>query len=78
MSEPKPPWIVYPDFPPYDTFWRQSGECYLKYVWEPYWLKLSENEQAVYLEKWPPPKKWYDFYLDDEYRKMLQEIDDEE
>lgn len=69
----KPPWIKYPDFPPYDGFWRQSGEYWLKDVWEPFWNNLSQKEQDQYLKRWPPPKDWITFYLDTSW---LDDIDE--
>ena len=77
MDEIKPPWIEYPDYPPYDTFWRQSGEIYLKYIWEPFWKKLSSEQQTEYLKKWPAPKKWQDFYFDEKFHAMLAQLDKE-
>ena len=60
----EPPWIKYPNYPPYDTFWRQAGEYWFAYVWEPFWLNLTPSEQANYVQKWNPPQVWMNFYFD--------------
>jgi hypothetical protein len=75
MNEIKPPWIEYPEYPPYDTFWRQAGEFYLKDMWEPYWKSLSDGQREEYLQKWHVPRKWKDFYFDTEWLDDLDDID---
>lgn len=74
MNEIKPPWLECPEFPPYDTFWRQSGEFWLKYIWEPYWNSLSDEQKEIYLQKWQVPKVWIDFYFD---TRWLDDLDNE-
>ena len=51
-----PPWVEYPGFPPYDTFWRQSGEYYLFDVWQPFWNNLSSRDKEKVLKRWPMPQ----------------------
>ena len=63
----EPPWIKYPNYPPYDTFWRQSGQDWFAYVWEPFWRDLTQIEQANYLKQWNPPQAWVDFYFNTEW-----------
>lgn len=58
MSEILPPWIRYPDYPPMDPFWRQTGEYYKAYEWDPYWQSLDPEEKTALLEKWPMPADW--------------------
>ena len=67
-----PPWIEYPNFPPNDMFWRQSGEYYLSYVWEPFWNNLSNQEREIVLKRWPMPQEWIDHA---DLIKFLDEID---
>ncbi|MFA6066767.1 MAG: hypothetical protein WC707_06320 [Candidatus Babeliaceae bacterium] len=62
MQEINPPWIQHPEFPPYDCFWRQSGEFWYLDVWLPYWRSLSEEEKKHYLEKWNAPEEWLRHY----------------
>ncbi|MFA6066766.1 MAG: hypothetical protein WC707_06315 [Candidatus Babeliaceae bacterium] len=61
MQEINPPWIQHPEFPPYDCFWRQSGEFWYLDVWLPYWCSLSEEEKKRYVEKWNAPEEWLIF-----------------
>lgn len=68
----EPPWITYPGYPPYDMFWRQSGQAWLLYVWEPYWKGLSQEEQKVYLKQWDVPQVWIDCYFETAW---LDELD---
>lgn len=62
MNEIKPPWIEYPGYPPGDGFWRQSGEAWFAYVWEPFWNKLTDQEQRDYLNRLNAPVEWRSFY----------------
>lgn len=75
-KEVEPPWIKYPGFPPGDIFWRQSGEAWFAYAWEPYWKSLTLPEQAGYLKKWNVPEIWWEFYFDPEYQAWLESTDD--
>jgi len=77
MEEATPPWVKYPNYPPGDTFWRQSGEIYLHYVWRPYWDSLKSEQQGVYLKKWDVPDVWQKFYFDEEFQKWLESTDDD-
>ena len=58
--EVKPPWVVYPEFPPGDGFWRQAGEGYYAYGWLPYLTSLSPDEKHAYFTRWPVPPEWRD------------------
>ncbi len=71
-----PPWVKYPGFPPGDPFWRQSGEIWFVYVWEPYWNSLTATQQEEYLKTWNVPSEWWDFYFDPEFRAWLDTVDD--
>lgn len=72
-----PPWIVYPDFPPGDPFWRQSGEKWFKYIWKPYWESLSFVEQEEYLIYWKVPDAWRYFYFNSDFQEWLETVDEE-
>ena len=74
----KPPCIKYPDYPPYDTFWRQSGEAWLAYIWQPFWQQLSEKQKTAYLKKWNVPQVWQDFYFDLAWQKLLETLDNDD
>lgn len=74
--QPRPPWVEYPGFPPGDPFWRQAGEPWLAYVWDPFWQALPEADRAAYLAAWPPPADWQAFYLDPVYRAWDESLDD--
>ncbi len=78
MTEIRPPWIEYPDYPPYDTFWRQSGQLWFKYLWEPYWHNLSAEQQEKYLRRWNVPQMWHDFYFDTTWHDFLETLEDDE
>ncbi len=76
-EEIEPPWVKYPGFPPGDGFWRQAGEAWLTYVWQPYWDSLKDEQRDVYLERWNVPKEWRSYYFDTDFQQWLAEIDDE-
>lgn len=76
LKEVEPPWVMYPGYPPYDTFWRQSGEAWYHYIWRPYWDKLSKAEQMDYLKRWCVPREWWDFHLDPEFQRCLELADE--
>jgi len=73
-----PPWVEYPGFPPGDGFWRQSGQLWLNYVWEPYWQSLDVQEQEAYLHRWNVPEEWRKFYFDAAWREWLESTDEPE
>jgi hypothetical protein len=64
MDEIEAPWLKYPNFPPYDGFWRQTGEYWLNYVWRPYWVTLDSAQKKEYLDKYPPPDVWLNMSTD--------------
>jgi hypothetical protein len=74
-SKINPPWIEYPGYPPGDTFWRQSGEAWFAYIWEPFWKQLNAQEQQDYLTQWNAPQEWRLFYSH-EFQEWLH-TDDE-
>lgn len=80
MDEVEAPWLKHPDFPPYDGFWRQSGDYWLNYVWRPYWNSLKPEGKKAYLEKYPPPEVWMkmSFDLNPEFAAELERIDAED
>jgi hypothetical protein len=61
---------------PGDGFWRQSGEAWIKEVWEPYYGSLSEAAQNEYLRRWNVPDDWRTFYFDKEFQQWLDSVDD--
>ena len=77
-GEVRPPWIEYPGFGPTDFFWRQSGEAWRHYVWEPYYNALGPEEQAAYRTYWKVPQEWWDFYFDPEWCAFMDHVDDPE
>lgn len=74
-GNPLPPWINFPEISPFDFFYREAGEFWMYSVWNPFWEKMSKEEQVAYLDKWDAPQDWRDFYSewwqsflhDDEY-----------
>lgn len=74
----KPPWIQYPGYSPGDPFWRQSGELWFSYVWQPYFQNLTDDEKKRYLQEWKPPQEWQVFYFDEEWQGFLHSVDDDE
>ena len=76
-NEIEPPWVAFPGYPPGDGFWRQSGENWLRYIWEPYWNALSPERKKEYLEKWMVPKEWHDFYFDQSFNQWLHSVDEQ-
>jgi len=76
-EEVPPPWVKFPGFPPGDFFWRDAGEIWFVYVWEPFWKKLSPQEQKDYLKRYHVPYKWQRFYFDPDFQSWLEHVDDE-
>ncbi len=58
MQEIKPPWIAYPGYPPGDFFWRDAGDAYYGYAWDPFWQQLNDQEKTEYLDRWDAPEEW--------------------
>ena len=55
---PPPPWIVWHDLGPHSS--NQGNEEYWSvYVWSPYWLSLSLEEQDKFIEDWRARTKPY-------------------
>lgn len=75
-NEITPPWIKFPGFPPGDFLWREAGQPWLIYVWEPFWQKLSEAEQEAYLIKYEVPDEWKRYYFDKDFKAWLETVDD--
>jgi hypothetical protein len=58
----KPPWIIHPGVDPHDMFWRMGkGEDSLSFF-AVYYNGLNENQKKEYIDKYPAPKDWADFY----------------
>jgi hypothetical protein len=76
-KEITPPWVMFPEVPPGDFFWREAGEPWLTEVWEPYWRSLSAVNQEEYLVRWKVPDNWRTFYFDKKFRDWLESVDDE-
>lgn len=76
-DEIPPPWVKYPGYEVGDGFWRQSGEAWLKDVWQPFYDSLSEGEQSTYLKRWNVPEDWQKFYFDREFQDWLDTVDDD-
>ncbi len=64
-KNPSPPWIKYPGKAPYWGGWRQGeSEHWLLHIWLPFWRKLTEAEQQIFLQNHPPPDaEWRDYIL---------------
>ena len=75
IEEVKPPWIMYPGYPPADGFWRQGGEIWFHHVWRPYWDALLPEEQKKYLKLWKVPHDWQNFYFNADFQKWLEAVD---
>ena len=73
--EIQPPWISYPGLPLGHFFWRDAGQPWFAYVWEPFWLSLNPQQQADYLVRWQPSDVWREFYFDPEFRNWLYGTD---
>lgn len=58
-----PPWILYPEFPPGDGFWRQGGEPDL-HSWLQKWQRLNKSEREKYLKEWTIPKEWKEDFFE--------------
>ncbi|GAB4214526.1 MAG: hypothetical protein OHK0022_53180 [Roseiflexaceae bacterium] len=57
-----PPWLAYPDIPPWSIGWRMGvGEHYL-HRWNTWYYALSEQARRAYREHYPPPEEWAPFY----------------
>jgi hypothetical protein len=65
QSDILPPWLQYPDQPPWWFGWRQGeSEHWLLEVWFPYWNAMSRDEQLKYLEYRNVPEDWEDHVLE--------------
>lgn len=71
-----PPWIKYPIYPPGDFFWREAGEPWFIYVWEPFWKSLTLEEQKEYLSQYEVPEEWLRFYFDSDFQNWLDSVDE--
>jgi len=62
-NPPLPPWLKYPEYSPYDMFWRMgTGETYLmEHVW-PYLKYASDEELTEYKQKYTPTGEWVGWY----------------
>jgi hypothetical protein len=76
-NEVPPPWSEYPGFPPGDMFWREAGQPWLVYVWEPFWKSLTPERQQDYLRRWNVPDVWRMFYFDSAFREWLDSVDED-
>lgn len=63
VTNPLPPlWLRYPGFSRYCLGWRMgAGEDY-KYRWGDWFAALSTADQTAYIELFPAPATWADFY----------------
>lgn len=63
LENPMPPiWMMYPHIGMGSLGWRMgSGEVYAEkhYIW---YNSLTESEQKIYQEMFPPPKPWRGYY----------------
>jgi len=76
-EEVLPPWVKFPGYHPFDFFWREAGQAWLVYIWEPFWKKLSPEEQNDYLKRYDVPEEWQLFYFDPDFQSWLDHVDDE-
>jgi hypothetical protein len=54
-----PPWQAFPEYTPFSVGWRQGqAEYWMGRVWQPFWNRLSGEEQTRYLETWQAPTDW--------------------
>lgn len=77
LDDVLPPWRQFPEHPPGDIFWRQSGEIWFHYVWRPFWDSLNKNQQEHYLEHWLVPEIWKNYYFDPDFQKFLESCDED-
>ncbi len=65
------PWQACPQYPPYDGFWRQTGEAPLM-LWKAQWDAMGDSEKQHYCTQHAAPEEWVDWlyqrgiYADDE------------
>ncbi|KAB0640673.1 hypothetical protein F7R25_04030 [Burkholderia stagnalis] len=55
---PPPPWVVWYDLGPY-PYNQGNEEHWSVYVWSPYWVSLSLEEQDKFIEDWREKTKSY-------------------
>lgn len=75
-----PPWLQYPDNPPWWSGWRQGmSEQWLLEVWFPFWNALSRKEQLQYLASRRVPEDWEDhvleFWVHDDPEAVLEDTE---
>jgi hypothetical protein len=60
-NEPLPPWVQFPELPPFDMGWRMgSGQDFLEQVFWPFWRALSFADKTNYFEKYDLGPEWED------------------
>lgn len=69
---PNPPWIMYPDLGPFASYNQGEPEYWDRFVWHPFWSRLSIEEQDEYLKKRRVQTKEY--MSDGEWEDWLQKI----
>lgn len=57
-SEIEPPWVKYPEHPPFDPIYNHELEPYFHLVWRPFFEELSGEQLQDYLLKYPPTEQW--------------------
>jgi hypothetical protein len=60
-----PPWVQYPDKPPWWAGWREgNSELWLHEEWFVFWYAMSRVEQLQYLASRRVPDDWIDHVLE--------------
>ena len=58
----RPPWLEYPEIEWGSIGWRMGcGESYLM-KWDHWYKKLSKENKSNYMNRFPQPEEWKNFY----------------
>jgi hypothetical protein len=63
LGEPRPPWVEFPNQPPWWGGFRQSyGEVWLHNEFLPFWHTRTAEQRQDYLTRWPAPDdEWHEY-----------------
>lgn len=60
MSEPSPPWIVFPSLSPDMPLTQGAEAAYIDGEWLSFWSVLTGGDKMAYLDRWDASPAWRD------------------
>lgn len=58
MTEPPPPWTVFPSLSPDVPPTQGAEEAYIDLDWLPFWSAQTSEAKASYLDRWEASPAW--------------------